>query len=62
MKILQINKFFFLKGGAEKYFFDLSELLSEKGHQVIAWSTQHPQNFPFPGEKDFAQFNDFSQK
>lgn len=62
MKILQINKFFFLKGGAEKYFFDLSELLSEKGHQVIAWSTQHPQNFPFPGEKDFAQFNDLSQK
>ena len=62
MKILQINKFFFLKGGAERYFFDLSELLTEKGHQVLAWSTQHPQNFPWPDQEDFAQFNDLSKR
>ena len=62
MKILQINKFFFLKGGAERYFFDLSELLTEKGHQVLAWSTQHPQNFPWPNQEDFAQFNNLSKK
>jgi hypothetical protein len=35
MKILQVNKFFFLKGGAEKYFFELSELLVSKGHTVV---------------------------
>ncbi len=61
MKILQINKFFFLKGGSERHFFDLSDLLSEKGHQVIVWSVQHPKNFSFPGLKDFAQFSDFSK-
>ncbi len=62
MKILQINKFFFLKGGAERHFFDLSELLSMKGHQVSIWSTKHPLNFPFPNQKDFAKFIDFSKK
>ena len=62
MKILQINKFFFLKGGAERYFFDLSELLTKKGHQVLVWSTRHPQNFPWSDQESFAQFNDLSKK
>ncbi len=62
MKILQINKFFFLKGGSERYFFDLSELLTNKGHQVIVWSTKHPQNFSFPSQELFANYNDFSEK
>lgn len=61
MKILQINKFFFLKGGSERYFFDLSELLSEKKHQIIVWSTQHSKNFSFSGLGNFAQFSDFSK-
>ncbi|MFH0805787.1 MAG: glycosyltransferase family 4 protein [Patescibacteria group bacterium] len=62
MKILQINKFFFLKGGAERHFFDLSELLTKKGHKVLAWSTKHPQNFFWPEEESFAQYSDFSKK
>ena len=62
MKIMQINKFFFPKGGAEKYFFDLSELLEKKGHQVIPWSTRHFKNFPWDNQKDFVSFNDFSKK
>jgi len=61
MKILQINKFFFLKGGSERHFFDLSELLSEKKHQVFVWSTKHPRNFSFPNQEDFVQFIDFSK-
>ena len=62
MKILQINKFFFLKGGSERHFFDLSELLSEKKHQVSVWSTKHPSNLSFPNQENFAKFIDFSQK
>ena len=61
MKILQINKFFFLKGGAERYFFDLAELLSDREHQVVVWSTRHPQNFSFTGQDDFAEFSDLSK-
>jgi len=62
MKILQINKFLFLKGGAERYLFDVSELLSKKGHQVVAWSSQHPKNFSYPDESDFAEFLDLSKR
>jgi len=62
MKILQVNKFLFLKGGAERYLFDVSELLSKKGHQVVAWSSQHPKNFSYPDEKDFAEFLDLSKR
>lgn len=62
MKILQINKFFFLRGGAEKYFFDLAELLTKHGHRVLAWSTLHRQNFPWPQKGDFIRFNDLSKR
>jgi len=53
MKILQVNKFFFLKGGAEKYFFELSELLVSKGHEVIPFSMEHAANFPSPYSRYF---------
>ena len=62
MKILQINKFFFLKGGSERCFFDLSELLSKKGHQVYTWSTKYYKNFPWPDDNLFAEYSDFSKK
>lgn len=62
MKVLQINKFFFSKGGSERYFFDLAELLAEKGHRVMVWSTQNSKNFPWPGQDSFAKFSDFSKR
>ncbi|OPL12019.1 MAG: hypothetical protein AVO34_02055 [Firmicutes bacterium ML8_F2] len=62
MKVLQINKFFFLKGGSERYFFDLAELLTKKGHRVIVWSTQNSNNFLWPRQENFAKFSDFSKK
>ncbi|MCX5800475.1 MAG: glycosyltransferase family 4 protein [Candidatus Eisenbacteria bacterium] len=53
MKILQVNKFFFLKGGAERYFFELSGLLSSRGHKIIPFSMQDPANVPSPYAKHF---------
>ncbi|MCX6740484.1 MAG: glycosyltransferase family 4 protein [Candidatus Parcubacteria bacterium] len=44
MKILQINKFFYPKGGSETYFFALSELLKKAGHEVIEFSMQDEKN------------------
>ncbi len=38
MKILQINKFHYLKGGSERYYFGLSEELEKQGHEVIFFS------------------------
>ncbi len=46
MKILQVNKFFYVKGGSERYYFDLCRLLREKGHEVLHFSMQHPRNQP----------------
>ena len=44
MKILQINKFHYLKGGSERYYFDLSEELEKQGHEVIFFSMLDPKN------------------
>jgi glycosyltransferase involved in cell wall biosynthesis len=53
MKILQVNKFFFLKGGAERYFFELSGLLASRGHKIIPFSMQDPANMPSSYAKYF---------
>ncbi len=44
MRILQVNKFFYVKGGSERYFFDLCELLGNRGHEVLHFSMQHERN------------------
>lgn len=53
MKILQINKFYYLKGGAERYFFDLQRLLQEKGHQVIPFAMKNERNVDTPYKQYF---------
>ncbi|HVP57145.1 MAG TPA: glycosyltransferase, partial [bacterium] len=44
MKILQVNKFFYVRGGSERYFFDLCGLLEQRGHTVHHFSMKHPRN------------------
>ena len=46
MKILQVNKFFYLRGGSERYYFDLCDLLTRRGHEVLHFSMAHPRNRP----------------
>lgn len=46
MKILEINKYFYIKGGAEKHFFDLLDLLAGAGNEVAVFSMEHEKNFP----------------
>ncbi|MBI5798452.1 MAG: glycosyltransferase family 4 protein [Candidatus Yonathbacteria bacterium] len=53
MKILQINKFYHLRGGAERYMLTLSHLLEEHGHTVIPFAMQHPNNLPSPYQEYF---------
>ncbi len=53
MKILLINKFYYLKRGAEKHFFDLKKLLESKGHQVVVFSMQDERNEKTPYAKYF---------
>lgn len=53
MKILEINKFFFEKRGAERHFFDLCRLLEERGHEVAVFAMRHPENIASPWERYF---------
>lgn len=44
MKILLVNKFHYLKGGSEKYYFELGKLLKENGHEVAFFSMKDEKN------------------
>lgn len=44
MKILMVNKFFYIKGGSETYYFNLKKLLEAKGHTVIDFSMTDEKN------------------
>lgn len=52
MKVLMVDKYFFVKGGAERYMFELSKVLEANGHEVIPFAMQHPANF----ESNFSRF------
>ena len=56
MKILEINKFNYVRGGAEKHFLDLVRLLKNKGHEVAVFSMEHPQNEFSPWKKYFVSY------
>lgn len=53
MRILHINKYYFLKGGAERYVLELMKLQEEKGHQVAIFAMEHPKNLPTKWSKYF---------
>jgi glycosyltransferase involved in cell wall biosynthesis len=44
MRILNVNKFYYLRGGSERYFFDLARLLESRGHEVIPFSMKGDRN------------------
>jgi glycosyltransferase involved in cell wall biosynthesis len=44
MRILEINKFYFAKGGADKHFVDLVELLESTGNEVAVFSMRNANN------------------
>lgn len=58
MKVLMVHKFYFIEGGAERYMFNLSGLLTSRGEQVIPFAMQHPRNVPTPYSRYFvSQFD-----
>jgi glycosyltransferase involved in cell wall biosynthesis len=59
MKILQVSNVHYIRGGADKVYFDTADLLEENGHSVLFFSTKHPNNIPTPYERYFVETNDF---
>lgn len=57
MRILHVNKFFDLNGGAEIYMHRLMEAQREAGHEVHAFSTASDKNLPSTDEKYFVTRN-----
>jgi glycosyltransferase involved in cell wall biosynthesis len=58
-----VDKYYFIKGGAERYYFELTKVLEKNGHQVIPFSMQHPDNFKTlyaPYFVENIEFNDLS--
>ena len=62
MKIIQVNKFFDLRGGAEMYMHRLSAHLAERGHEVHVFSTYSDHNKPSSDEKYFITRYELNQK
>lgn len=48
MKVLSIEKYHFITGGASRLFFDMNDLLTRRGHQVFPFTGSYPQNLPSP--------------
>jgi glycosyltransferase involved in cell wall biosynthesis len=52
VRVLQVNKFFYGRGGAETAMFQLSHLLERHGHQVIPFAMHDERNRP----SDYAEY------
>ncbi|MDD3711060.1 MAG: glycosyltransferase [Patescibacteria group bacterium] len=61
MRILQVNKYNYIRGGAEKYFIEISRELKELGHQVAIFSMKHPKNIPSDFDKYFVSRISFNE-
>jgi len=58
LTVLQINKFYYLKGGSERYLFDLSKILEAAGLTVAPFAMQDERNRPSTYADYFSQFMD----
>ncbi len=61
MKILQVNQFYYPRGGADAYFLNLTKDLEKTGHQVAVFSMHHPQNLNSPWSKYFVSRVSFNE-
>lgn len=60
MKILLVNKYHYVKGGSETYYFGLANLLQAHGHEVIYFAMADENNRPCEQEKYFVSNVDFN--
>ncbi len=54
MVVLQVNKFFHPRAGAETAFLQTRELLRDHGHEVVDFAMRHPANLASPYDRYFA--------
>ncbi len=48
MKIIYLNNYHYIRGGAESVFFSEMGLMKDKGHEVVGFARRHEQDLPSP--------------
>jgi len=61
LKVLMVDKYFFIKGGAERYLFEVKDIFENHGHQVIPFSMKHERNFETSYDSYFVENIEFNQ-
>lgn len=56
MKILEVNKFYYLRRGAERHFLDLGALLGSHGHEVAVFAMESDHVLDTPWRKYFPSY------
>lgn len=59
MRILLVNKYYYLRSGTERYLFNLKRLLESQGHTTEIFAMQHPRNLPALHNRHFVPHIDF---
>ena len=54
MKVVLANNFHYIRGGADRVFFDEMDVLSAFGHKVVPFSMNGPQNLKTPYSEFFS--------
>ena len=44
ISVVNISQNYYVRGGSDRYFFSLGQLLEKQGHQVIPFASSQPQN------------------
>lgn len=60
MKILLVNKYHYMRGGSETYYFGLAKLLKQQGHQVIFFAMEDEKNLPCEQAEYFVSHVEFN--
>ncbi len=61
MKILLANNFHYIRGGAERAYFDLAKILTKRGHEVAFFSSLHEKNQETKWSKYFIKARDLNK-
>ena len=62
MKILLVNKFFFMKGGAETVYFQERDMLLSEGVDIVEFSMKHEKNIESKYSDFFVDNVDYYQE
>jgi glycosyltransferase involved in cell wall biosynthesis len=62
VRILQINKYHYRKGGAERYYFELTRLLERAGHEVVPLAMRSEKDVPTPYREHFLPETDYRRE